>query len=170
MKIEKFLEDRFGMFIHWGAYSVNGRSEWARSHERLTIEAYQTYVDNFNPKEDCTRAWAKMAKKAGMKYAVMTTKHHDGFCLFDSAHTTYSTAHTIGRDLVQEFVAAFRAEGIQVGFYYSTIDWYHPDYPTYGDLQHPRRDCLIEKEKEPRRNLATYIEFMHNQIRELLTN
>ena len=170
MKIENFLKDRFGMFIHWGAYSVNGRSEWARCHERITIEDYQKYVDNFNPKENCTRQWAKIAKDAGMKYAVLTTKHHDGFCLFNSDYTDYSTYHTIGRDLVREFVDAFREEGIQIGFYYSVIDWYHPDYPTYQDLQHPRRDCLKEKEQEPHRNLATYIDYLHNQVRELLTN
>jgi len=170
MKIEKFLEDRFGMFIHWGAYSVTGKSEWIRSHERISIEDYQKYVDNFNPEKDCIKDWARIAKEAGMKYAVMTTKHHDGFCLFDSAYTDYSTAQTINRDLVKEFVEAFREEGIQVGFYYSTIDWHHPDFPHYQDLQHPMRDSLVEKEKEPTRNLDTYLDYMHNQVRELLTN
>jgi len=170
MKLEKFLEDRFGLFIHWGAYSSTGRSEWLRSHERLSIEEWQKYVDAFQPKEGCVKEWAKLAKKAGMKYAVMTTKHHDGFCLFDSEYTDYSTKHTIGRDLVREFVNAFRAEGIQVGFYYSTIDWHHPDYPTYGDLQHPLREDLAEKAKEPQRQLSRYIDYLHNQVRELLTN
>lgn len=170
MKIEKFLQDRFGMFIHWGAYAVNGRTEWLRSHERMSIEAYQKYVDEFNPKKDCINSWAKLAKKAGMKYAVMTAKHHDGFCLFKSNYTDYSTYHTIQRDLVKEFVEAFRAEGIQVGLYYSVIDWYHPAYPTYQDLQHPLRDDENEREKEAKRDLANYIQYLHNQVRELLTN
>jgi len=100
----------------------------------------------------------------------MTTKHHDGFCLFKSDYTDYSTYNTIGRDLVAEYVEAFRAEGIQIGFYYSTIDWYHQDYPHYGDLQHPLRDDETEKSKESTRNLKTYIDYIHNQVRELLTN
>jgi alpha-L-fucosidase len=170
MKIEKFLEDRFGMFIHWGAYATNGRSEWQKSYDRLSNEGYQKYIDAFNPKKDCIREWARLAKKSGIKYVVMTTKHHDGFCLFKSEYTDYSTYNTINRDLVAEYVEAFRAEAIQIGFYYSLIDWYHPDYPTYGDLQHPLRDDLKEKEKEPSRNLSTYIQYLHNQVRELLTN
>jgi len=170
MKIEKFLSDRFGMFIHWGAYAVNGRSEWLRSHDQLSIEGYQKFIDEFNPRPDCIRSWAKLAKKAGMKYAVMTTKHHDGFCLFKSQYTTYSSYHTIGRDLIQEFVEAFREEGIQIGFYYSVIDWYHPDYPTYQDLQHPLRNDDREKLKESQRNLDCYITYLHNQVRELLTH
>lgn len=170
MRVEKFLNDRFGMFIHWGAYSVSGRHEWLRSHERLTIEDYQKYIDGFNPKKDCIRSWAKLAKKAGMKYAVLTTKHHDGFCLFKSQYTDYSTYNTIGRDLVQEYVEAFRAEGIKIGFYFTLIDWHHQDYPTYKDAKHPLRDDEDEKEKQKQRNLGNYIEYMHNQVRELLTN
>jgi len=170
MKIEKFLDDRFGMFIHWGAYSTSGRSEWFRSHSRLSPADYQKYVDAFNPKTDCIREWARLAKQAGMKYAVITTKHHDGFCLFKSDYTNYSTYNTIGRDLIAEYVEAFREQDIQIGFYYSTIDWYHQDYPHYGDLQHPLRDKQSEKAKEVTRNLSNYIKYMHNQISELLTN
>lgn len=170
MKIEKFLEDRFGMFIHWGAYSTSGRSEWVRSHEQMGVSDYQKYVDAFNPKKDCIKEWAKLAKRAGMKYVVMTTKHHDGFCLFKSDYTDYSTFNTIGRDLVAEYVEAFRAEGIQIGFYYSTIDWHHKDYPHYGDLQHPLRNDINEKPNEATRNLDNYIKYMHHQIKELLTN
>ena len=170
MKIEKFQQDRFGMFIHWGAYAASGRSEWLRSHDRLSIEAYQKYVDAFNPKEGCIKEWARLAKEAGMKYAVITTKHHDGFCMFKSEYTDYSVYHTIGRDLIKEYVEAFREQGIQIGFYYSTIDWHHEDFPHYGDLQHPRRDDVAEKEKESSRNLDNYLDYMFNQIRELLTN
>lgn len=170
MKIEKFLQDRLGMFIHWGAYSTSGKHEWLRSIDRLTIEDYQKYVDAFNPKEDCTRDWAKLAKKAGMKYVVMTTKHHDGFCLFKSDYTDYSTHHTIDRDLVAEYVEAFRAEGIQIGFYYSLIDWHHQDYPHYKDAHHPLRDDTQEKDKDVTRDFKNYLKYMRNQVRELLTN
>lgn len=170
MKIEKFLNDRFGMFIHWGVYSIPGRGEWIRSHERISVEDYQKYVDEFNPSDYNPREWAKLAKKAGMKYAVMTTKHHDGYCLFDSKYTDYSSKHYIGRDLIREYVDAFRAEGIQIGFYYSVIDWYHKDYPTYGDLQHPMRDNEAYKDLEKEKDLSRYIEYMHGQVRELMTN
>ena len=170
MKIEKFLNDRFGMFIHWGVYSIPGRGEWIRSHERISVEDYQKYVDEFNPSDYNPREWAKLAKKAGMKYAVMTTKHHDGYCLFDSKYTDYSSQHYIGRDLIREYVDAFRAEGIQIGFYYSVIDWHHKDYPTYGDLQHPMRDNEAYKDLEKEKDLSRYIEYMHGQVRELMTN
>ena len=82
-------EARFGMFIHFGVYAVPARGEWVKSNERLTTEQYQKYVDAFNPVDYDPRAWAHLAKAAGMKYAVMTAKHHDGFCLFDSEYTDY---------------------------------------------------------------------------------
>ena len=101
-------------------------------------EAYQPYFDTFNPVHYDPRIWAQAARQAGMKYAVMTTKHHDGFCLFDSKHTDYKATNTpAGRDLIREYVDAFRAEGLKVGFYYSLIDWHHPDYPVAGDRHHP---------------------------------
>ena len=115
-RTEWFRHDRFGLFIHWGLYSVAGRHEWAKSHERITDEAYQKYFDNFTAEHYDPVAWAKLAKKAGMKYAVLTVKHHEGFCLFDSAYTDYkSTNAPAARDLAREFVDAFRAEGLKVG-------------------------------------------------------
>lgn len=170
MTLETFQEDRFGLFIHFGAYAVNGKSEWFKTYEHLTNEAYQTYIDHFKPEESCMTAWAKAAAQAGMKYAVLTTKHHEGFCLFDTKYTDYSTKLTLGRDLVREFVEAFRAEGIKIGFYYSLIDWHHFDFPHYGDLQHPRKDDPREAELEPQRDFNRYLEYMQGQIRELLTN
>ena len=128
-----YQEARFGMFIHWGLYAIPARGEWLRSVEQLTKEAYEPLKDefaaeNYNPKE-----WAKLAKEAGMKYAVLTAKHHDGYCLFDSKLTDFkSTNSPCGRDLVREFLEAFRAEGIKVGLYYSVIDWRHPDFPQIG--------------------------------------
>ena len=131
-------EDRFGMFIHWGLYAIPARGEWVRSTERISVEDYEQYFEEFDPVCYDPKKWAKLARQAGMKYAVLTTKHHDGFCLFDSAYTDYKATNTkAGRDLVREYVDAFRAEGIKVGFYYSLLDWHHPDYPHYGDRQHP---------------------------------
>ena len=164
-----FLHDRFGMFIHWGLYSIPSRCEWVRSIERMSVEDYQPYFDEFNPTEYEPRRWARLAKNAGMKYAVLTAKHHDGFCLFDSALTDYKSTNTrSGRDLVREYVDAFRAEGLKVGLYYSIIDWHHPDFPHYGDRQHPMRDNEAYRGKK--HDFDRYLEYMHGQVRELLTN
>ncbi len=163
-----FLKDRFGMFIHWGLYAIPARGEWVRNSERISNEDYQTYFDDFNPVRYDPRAWAKTAKAAGMKYAVLTAKHHDGFCLFDSKLTDYKSTNTkSGRDLVREFLDAFREEGLKVGLYYSLIDWHHPDYPAYGDEFHPMRDN--EAYKRDPSTFGRYLDYMHGQIRELLT-
>jgi alpha-L-fucosidase len=137
--------------------------------ERLTDEQYQKYFDSFTSEHYNPKEWARLAKKAGMKYAVLTTKHHEGFCLFDSKYTDYkSTNCPAGRDLVKEFVEAFRAEGIKIGFYYSLLDWHHPDYPHCGDTRHPQRDNPDYPDEG--RNWDNYLEYMHNQVRELCTN
>ena len=168
-RTKPFLEDRFGMFIHWGLYAIPARGEWIRNGERISNEDYQKYFDEFNPVYYNPKAWAKLAKQAGMKYAVMTTKHHDGFCLFDSQHTDYKAINTPAkRDLIREYVDAFRAEGIKIGFYYSLIDWHHPDYPAYGDMTHPMRENEAYKGRPE--NFANYLEYMHSQVRELCTN
>ncbi len=160
-------EARFGMFIHFGAYSVPARGEWVKSNERLTTEQYQKYIDTFNPADFDAKVWAKTAKAAGMKYAVLTAKHHDGFCMFDSKLTDYKLSTRFGgRDLVREFLGAFRAEGIKVGLYYSIIDWHHPDYPNVGN--HPQRN-----DKEYAKRLFTwdnYLKYMHGQVEELVKN
>lgn len=164
-----FLQERFGMFIHWGVYAIPARGEWVQSFERITPESYKEYVDEFNPKEFNPKDWAKAAKNAGMKYAVLTAKHHDGFCLFDSAYTDYKSTNTqCKRDIVKEYVEAFRAEGLKVGLYYSLLDWHHEDYPAYGDAHHPLRDDA-NFTRNPER-FEHYITYMHNQICELLTN
>ncbi|WP_127494840.1 alpha-L-fucosidase [Paenibacillus glycanilyticus] len=163
-----FLQDRFGMFIHWGLYAIPARGEWIRNGERISVEDYQVYFDEFNPERYDPKEWAKAAKAAGMKYAVLTAKHHDGFCLFDSQLTEYKSTNTAcGRDLVREFLDAFRAEGLKVGLYYSLLDWHHPDYPAYGDRHHPMRDNE-EYKRDPER-FASYLDYMHGQVRELLT-
>lgn len=164
-----FREARFGMFIHWGLYAIPARGEWVRSHEELSIQDYEPYFRDFDPVDYNPREWVRLAKAAGMKYAVLTAKHHDGFCLFDSAYTDYKCTNTkAGRDLVREFVDACRAEGIKAGLYFSIIDWHHPDYPKYGDLYHPMRNN--EAFKDEQINFPRYLEFMHNQVQELVTN
>ena len=107
---EWFRHDRFGMFIHWGIYSIPARGEWVRSREQISVEDYQPFFEEFNPVFFDAKKWARLAREAGMKYAVLTAKHHDGFCLFDSALTDYKATNTpCGRDLVREYVEAFRA-------------------------------------------------------------
>jgi len=163
-----FVRDRFGMFIHWGLYAIPARGEWVRSVERISNEDYQPYFDEFDPVDYDPRAWARLAKQAGMRYAVMTAKHHDGFCLFDSKHTDYKATNTkAGRDLVREYLDAFRAEGLKVGLYYSLLDWHHPDYPHYGDANHPMREN--EAFKGAKHNFGRYVDYLHGQVRELCT-
>ena len=169
IRTQWFRDARFGMFIHWGAYSVSGRGEWIRSAERLSVSDYQPYVERFHPRRCDMRQWAKLAKDAGMKYAVMTAKHHDGFCLFDSEETEYNTAKGVaGRDFIAEFVQAFRAEGLKVGIYYSLLDWHHPDYPAFEDRHHPMRQNPAYQKCE--HSFERYVDYMHRQIRELCTN
>jgi len=164
-----FVNDRFGMFIHWGIYAIPARGEWARSVEKISNEDYQVYFDTFDPVDYNPKVWAKTAREAGMKYAVLTAKHHDGFCLFDTKFTEYKATNTkAGRDLVLEFLEAFRAEGLKVGLYYSLLDWHHPDYPHYGDEHHPMRDNKSYAGKQ--HNFDRYLDFMHGQVKELCTN
>ncbi|NMA83234.1 MAG: alpha-L-fucosidase [Epulopiscium sp.] len=168
-RVDWFVKDRFGMFIHWGLYSIPARGEWIRSTEQMSKEDYQQYFDEFDPVDYDPKKWAKAAKMAGMKYVVLTAKHHDGFCLFDSAYTDYKSTNTkCGRDLVKEYVEAVRAEGLKVGLYYSLIDWCHEDYPHYGDRIHPMRNN--EEYKNMEHDFEKYLEYMHNQVREICTN
>ena len=136
-----YRDARFGMFIHWGLYALPARGEWVRSSEQMPEEEYLPYFQGFDPKAFDPKAWAALARKAGMRYAVLTAKHHDGFCLFDSRFTDFKSTNTpFGRDIVREFLDAFRAEGIRVGLYFSLLDWHHPDFPHYGDRHHPMRN------------------------------
>ncbi|GHU69524.1 alpha-L-fucosidase [Spirochaetia bacterium] len=168
LRTQWFREARFGMFIHWGLYAIPARGEWVRSQERMPQEDYLGYFNEFSATEYNPREWAKLAKKAGMKYAVLTAKHHDGFCLWDTQLTDFKATNTpAGRDLVKEYLEAFRAEGIRVGLYFSIIDWRHPDFPHYGDRQHPLRDDPGAGNEN--RNFDRYLDFLHGQIRELLT-
>ena len=163
--------DRFGMFIHWGTYSLAARHEWVKKLERISDEEYQKYFDNFNPDLYDPAEWAKLAKAAGMKYAVITTKHHEGFTLFDSEYTDYKMTNTpYGKDGLREWVEAFRAEGLKIGFYYSLIDFHHPDYTI--DIQHPQQPASDEEYAalNKDRDMSIYREYLKNQVTELLTN
>ena len=164
-----YTDARFGMFIHWGIYSIPARGEWVRSVERIKKEDYDGFINEFYAKNYNPKEWAKLAKKAGMKYAVLTAKHHDGFCLYDSKVSDFNSMNApCRRDLVKEFLEAFRAEGIKVGLYFSIIDWRHEDFPHYGDLHHPMRDN--EEYKDKKHNFNRYLEFMHAQVKELVTS
>lgn len=167
-RVEWYQKDRFGMFIHWGLYAIPARGEWVRSMEEIPEEEYMPFFDEFDPVDFKPEEWAKAAKQAGMKYAVMTAKHHDGFCLFDSKLTDFKSTNTkAGKDLVREYLEAFRKEGLKVGLYYSLLDWHHPDYPHYGDWYHPMRNH--EEIKDVKRDFNRYLEYMHGQVKELCT-
>lgn len=127
-RMEWWRSARFGMFIHYGLYAQLGRNEWVQSMENIPIEEYEKLADTFSPEPGAPKKWAKLAKAAGMQYMVMTTKHHEGFCLWDSDVTDYCAGKRgPKRDIVKEYVAACRDEGLKVGFYYSLMDWHHPD-------------------------------------------
>ena len=131
------------MFIHWGLYALPARHEWVKNRERIPDEEYIKYFQRFNPDLYDPVAWARAAKNAGMKYFVITTKHHEGFCLWDTQQTDYKVTNTpYGKDLIGPMVEAFRAEGLRVGFYYSLIDWHHPEFPV--DRVHPMAAVIAQ--------------------------
>jgi alpha-L-fucosidase len=155
-RLRWWREAKFGMFIHWGLYSVLGRREWVLEQEAIPLSEYIQLAKLFNPQPNAARQWARLAKRAGQRYMVMTTKHHEGFCLFNTKFTDYcAPKQACGRDLVAEYVEAARAEGLRVGFYYSLMDWHHPD----------GQRCATGEAARKR-----FIEYIHGQIRELLTN
>lgn len=153
---------RFGMFIHWGIYAeaagywngqpVGGVGEWIMYHGKIPVKEYETLAPKFNPRNFDAKKWVSIAKNAGMKYIIITSKHHDGFCMFDSAHTTYDIvdATPFKRDVLKELADECAKQGIKLGFYYSIMDWHHP---------------LARGDTFPQ-----YVEHMKKQIAELLTN
>lgn len=163
-----FDQARFGMFIHFGLYAMGARHDWLMSVEEITVEDYSRYLDHFDPDLYDPREWARRAREAGMKYVVLTAKHHDGFCLWDSKATDYKvTSTSVGRDLLGPFVEAARAEGLHVGFYYSLLDWHHPDFPI--DIHHPLRNHPDAVAMNAGRDVGRYAKYMQDQVRELLT-
>ena len=166
-------EARFGMFIHWGLYAIPagvwkgrcipGIGEWIMYRARITVKEYEKLAERFNPVKFNAREWARIAKEAGMKYMVITAKHHDGFCMFDTKYTDYNIvkATPFKRDPLKELAEACREEGIKFGFYYSqTLDWHHPDgMGNYWDYD-------LSKQ-----NFTKYLrEYVKPQLEELLTN
>lgn len=170
-RLKWWTDARFGMFIHWGLYAQAARHEWVKKRERIPDAEYQKYFEMFNPDLFDPAEWAKKAKAAGMKYAVITSKHHEGFCMFESEYTDYNIMNTpYGKDIIKEWVDAFRAEGLGVGFYYSLIDWHHPEYTI--DRVHPQSAGSQEEydKLNEGRDMAVYREYLKNQVREILTN
>ena len=150
-----FREARFGIFIHYGLYSTLGTGEWSQANENYTHEEYAELAKSFAPKEGCAREWCELAKKAGAKYAVLTTRHHEGFSLWDSKANPYNSYNFCGRDLVREFVDACRQFDLKIGLYTSLMDWHHPDSWTCAN------------DPEARLRFTKYIEDLNT---ELLTN
>lgn len=181
-RMQWWREARFGMFVHWGLYSglagtwndkpvgTRGGMEWLQQRVRAdTWEYAHQAVPKFRPAEGFATEWAKLAKEAGCRYVVFTTKHHDGFCLFDSQYTTYDARDLVGRDLCKEITDAIRAEGMKVGYYHSVIDWHHPqyDYDKANQLPHPLRG---RPSPNGPRNHDIYVDYLHQQARELFGN
>ncbi len=160
------------MFIHWGVYSMYGINEWCRLRERITEDDYQFLIDNFDPDLFDPADWAARARRAGMKYVVFTTKHHDGFCMWDTKVTDYKITNSpAGRDLLREIVDAFRSEGIRIGLYYSISDWHHPDYLITADGNHALDHLPADEiaRLNAGRDMSRYARYMRDQVRELLT-
>ena len=166
-------EARFGMFIHWGVYAtpagewngkpVKGVSEWIQCKGEIPVKEYEPLKDVFNPVRYDADEWVRLAKNAGMKYIVITSKHHDGFCLWDSAHTEWDIASTPYRkDLLKPLAEACRKHDVKLCFYHSIMDWHHPDYgvkkPWRGNFNNPSPD------------MEAYTAYMKAQLKELLTN
>jgi len=157
MRGEWFNQARFGLFIHWGVYSIPARGEWVRYVERIPASEYERLAWKFNPKRYSPEEWVELAQEAGMRYMVLTTRHHDGYSLFDSQVSDFTAAKTAARrDLVEKYVEACRKKGMRIGFYYSLLDW---RYRSYFD----------GPQKDPE-GWTKFREYVHAQVRELCTN
>ncbi len=161
-----FNEARYGLFIHWGAYSKAARGEWVMNRERIPLEEYrECYVKQFKAEHYDPADWMKKAVRWGMKYTVLTTRHHDGFALWDSKVNPYNAAKLgPGRDLVAPYVKAVREAGLKVGLYYSPASWAHPDYP--GACF---RDWPGEKDWKSEAHRKRFIDYYRAELKELMT-
>ncbi|MEO8458565.1 MAG: alpha-L-fucosidase [Chloroflexota bacterium] len=173
-----FNDARFGLFFHWGHSSQQGvELSWPMvggnfalpNCEDIPVDQYQASAATFDPQKFDAKEWARLAKEAGAEYAVFTTKHHDGFAMFHTALSDFSIEHTpFKRDIVREWIDAFRAEGLRIGLYFSLIDWHHPDYPAFTDEYRPYNFAKLPRPTPEQWD--RFVEFMFGQIRELLTN
>ena len=174
-------EAKFGMFIHYGLYSAlggefkgrPGGGEWLQTNLGLDTDTYaEETLPIFKPAKGCTEQWAKLAELAGCRYMVLTSKHHEGFALFDTETTDYSAKKVAGRDIVREFVESARKHNQRVGFYHSVIDWHHPSYDNTisPGLCYPKGQAAMLAAKGIPRDHETYLTYLHKQVRELLTH
>lgn len=178
-RMEWFNTSKYGMFIHFGLYSQLGGiykgndkgryAEWIQGNQDIPKEEYVKLLNTWNPKDFDATKIVSLAKKAGMKYLVVTTKHHEGFCLWDSSYTSYDISATPmkGRDFVQELADACKEQGIRFGTYYSIIDWHHPSQTVGYNEKEKRKNWGLTTMKEGRK--AEYVQYMKNQIKELIT-
>lgn len=168
MRTDWFVHDRFGIFIHWGLYSMAARHEWVQNFERIGAQAYSKYADFFDPDLFDVDQWMDLVRRAGARYVVLTTKHHEGYCLWDSDLTDFTVTNSpCGCDILAEFTEAARRAGLKVGFYYSLLDWRHPDFTVDGN--HPLRGADNIADLNEGRDMGVYREYLHGQVRELLT-
>jgi alpha-L-fucosidase len=168
-RMDWWREARFGLFLHWGLYSIPGgewegrtdHGEWIRDTARIPLDVYDRFLQRFDPAKLDADRWAAAARDAGMRYVVITTKHHDGFCLFDSKLTDFDVMSTpFRRDVMAELAAACRRHGLRIGWYHSIMDWHHPDYL-------PRR--AWERRPADGASFPRYVEHLRGQVEELLT-
>ena len=160
-----FQDAKLGMFVHWGVYSLLGKGEWVMNNDKIPIAEYQKLPPTFNPTKFDAEAWVKLAKSAGARYITITTKHHDGFCMFDSKLTDYDIvdATPYGKDPIKALADACHKNGIKLFFYYSLLDWRHPDY-------YPRGKTGQHAGREEKGDWKKYVEYYQGQVRELCAN
>jgi alpha-L-fucosidase len=162
---KQFQDDKFGMFIHWGASSVLGAGEWVMNNRNIKIKDYRQLLHIFNPQQFNAAEWVKTAKDAGMHYIVFITRHHDGFSNWDTKYSDWKITNTpYGKDALRQLADECKKQGMKLGLYYSTLDWYRNDYP-YETGRTGKGTGRTEKS-----NYASYLQFMKNQLTELLTN
>jgi len=170
-RLQWWRNARFGLFIHWGLYSIpagewkggTDYGEWIRTSAHIPVDEYEKFLGQFDPVQFNAEEWVRTAKDAGMKYIVITSKHHDGFCLFDSKYTTFDVMSTpFKRDILKELAAACRKYGMKLCFYHSIMDWHHPDYL-------PRRDWETSRSTQGA-DFERFVQYLKNELKELLTN
>lgn len=180
-RMKWWRDAKFGMFIHYGLYSGLGGewrgrpagTEWIQKNVETDTETYRKETfPLFCPSPKAAEAWAKLAEEAGCRYAVFTTKHHDGFAMFDTKTSDYNSKAKFGRDITREFVDAFRARGMKVGFYHSVIDWSHPQYDNMicPDLCYPKGQIAWRAKNGMLSDQDAYKKYLRSQVKELLTN
>ncbi|WP_165072529.1 alpha-L-fucosidase [Paludisphaera rhizosphaerae] len=163
---KRWFEDaKFGMFVHWGVYSLLGKGEWVMNNDKIPIAEYRKLPPQFNPVKFDADEWVKLAKAAGMRYITVTTKHHDGFCMYDSKLTDYDVidATPYAKDPMKALAEACRKNRVKLFFYYSLLDWHHPDYFPLGKTGH-------HTGREKKGDWAKYVAYYQGQVRELCTN